>query len=637
MTQLHASVILPYCIVKIEIKMDFLNIDIDNSELDSTLDQGFPDVVKKVVLDLCEEHMTFTINSWNRMGIGVTKRQEVSEDIMQLLTNVFEDISDRHRKHIVELEEYRDEKLKSINGILQDLTLPSYEPSADMPLVPLAKLLHVKFDELRVVKDERLNQLTDLKSKRAKLCLALGIQPKPFSMKTAIPSEPELMSLQSYICELEKEKAKRLNKYKGLRKIIEQLRIDLERDTFDDFEGEVLQCEIDQFVLSEENMKKVQIVHSTLEAECFKNNERRKKLESRLNALWDKLEVPQNDRDHFFLDNSGSKPSTLKTLEVEVEKYEELKRQNLGLFISKIRPEIDQWYEKCCISDEERERFADYVKDENYTEELLEVHEDELNRLKLHYNENQQVYEKLLSWRNFWERLRELEGKMNDPARFNNRGGALLQEEKERKQLHKGLPKLEKELKTMCKTWSENNNGKPFLIYGQDIDAFFEEHWNQYMEAKENEKKARQHQKQMELQANLKGKKIEGGVPVLRKTPNKRPFGNVNYNSPGSANKMRKLNPKPPTPLRSLNEVNKASGSKRPVVTIPTVKSKIRSNLNAKMTQAANPNTAHMEPSILSINEDDFQAPLGERVNANSTFIRQTQVPDTNVTSRRRL
>lgn len=45
-----------------------------------------------------------------------------------------------------------------------------------------------------------------------------------------------------------------------------------------------------------------------------------------------------------------------------------------------------------------------------------------------------------------WDRMAALEAKASEPGRYNNRGGQLLKEERERKTIANKLPKIEAEL-----------------------------------------------------------------------------------------------------------------------------------------------------------------------------------------------
>lgn len=58
-----------------------------------------------------------------------------------------------------------------------------------------------------------------------------------------------------------------------------------------------------------------------------------------------------------------------------------------------------------------------------------------------------------------------MDEKATGPNRFNNRGGKLLQEEKERNTLFKLIPKIEKEILELADAYAETN-GIPFFSFG---------------------------------------------------------------------------------------------------------------------------------------------------------------------------
>lgn len=62
----------------------------------------------------------------------------------------------------------------------------------------------------------------------------------------------------------------------------------------------------------------------------------------------------------------------------------------------------------------------------------------------------------------------ELENAANGPDRYNNRGGKLLREEKERNLLAKQIPKIEEILMEQAERY-EARYGSPFLNYGETI------------------------------------------------------------------------------------------------------------------------------------------------------------------------
>lgn len=83
-----------------------------------------------------------------------------------------------------------------------------------------------------------------------------------------------------------------------------------------------------------------------------------------------------------------------------------------------------------------------------------------------------------------------LEAKQNEPGRYNNRGGQLLREEKERKQLNLKLPEIEEEIRQLVEDY-RNKTGLDFLINGEPITDLIERDWEKMRAVKENLKSAR--------------------------------------------------------------------------------------------------------------------------------------------------
>lgn len=102
-----------------------------------------------------------------------------------------------------------------------------------------------------------------------------------------------------------------------------------------------------------------------------------------------------------------------------------------------------------------------------------------------------------------------LEAKESEPGRYNNRGGQLLKEEKERKMIANKLPKIEAQLLQLVYllnfikkiTWNnlltiqvngyETSHNRPFKIYGQNAIESIESDWNERKNEKEKLNSAR--------------------------------------------------------------------------------------------------------------------------------------------------
>lgn len=75
---------------------------------------------------------------------------------------------------------------------------------------------------------------------------------------------------------------------------------------------------------------------------------------------------------------------------------------------------------------------------------------------------------------NLWDKLLGLEERAARPDRFKNRGGQLLQEEKERNALSKQIPIIEQKLKELGENYLLEH-GTSFLTWGKTIAMVIEE------------------------------------------------------------------------------------------------------------------------------------------------------------------
>ena len=71
-------------------------------------------------------------------------------------------------------------------------------------------------------------------------------------------------------------------------------------------------------------------------------------------------QVPEDRRASVLASCTGHKPSTLRLLREEVDKQEELKRQNVEKFVRALRQEISEMWERCFYSAEQRAKFTAY-------------------------------------------------------------------------------------------------------------------------------------------------------------------------------------------------------------------------------------------------------------------------------------
>jgi len=461
----------------------------------------------------------FAADLCTKIGLNQDKIDERLNDISECQRTYLETMKNDITDEFEKLCQYKQEQFNQVQKMLSDLYLPPYEPNENLTLLNHCKLLKIKFDELNVVKQKRMTRLHELRDQQAKHCRILGIEAPQFKIKTGIPTEEELVKLTNAVSDLVKEERRRKDKYNLLKDMILRCFEQLEYDPQNDFERKI---PTETPLYTETHLIKMSGLHSKLEALYEENQAKFEQMKAKLEALYDRLDVDQGERESFLSAHSICKPSLMLEMELEIERYEELKRQNIGKFIVKIKEELVIEYERCNVSQDQQDNFFSLsTVSGECNEELLELYERELDRMKAYYEENKEMLEKFQRWRTMWKELIELELKANDPNRFNNRGGQLLQEERKRKKLQKGLPEVEKELMALNEKYSANNQGNKFKIFDTNLDEFIAGCWDELNAAKEEEKRERQRAKQT---TNKVRKPLQPQV-VVKRTPTKRAAG----------------------------------------------------------------------------------------------------------------
>ena len=166
-----------------------------------------------------------------------------------------------------------------------------------------------------------------------------------------------------------------------------------------------------------------------------------------LEALWRRLGVPDADMDAFVEAQRGSTDETVRAYEEELERMLELKRESMSKFIANARAEIEALWDDVMAGEDERGAFGPMVDDE-HTEELLTLHEQEIQRLREERALKAPILTSLRKYYAICDEDRELAAASADQSRLLGRGvrgdpGRLLREEKMRKRVQT-KPKVHK-------------------------------------------------------------------------------------------------------------------------------------------------------------------------------------------------
>ncbi|XP_077865480.1 protein regulator of cytokinesis 1-like [Saccoglossus kowalevskii] len=367
------------------------------------------------ISDLLEDTLGKLHGIWEEIGIGIAQQEERQKVVLHHLRALLEEM-------VNEEEEMRQRLLKSVEScskelasLTHELALPLYEAPEHLTILQLEKELRTRVDVLNKEKHERLKKLSELKSREQHLCDILCAT--PYYVPTgSIPSN---------------EQNSGYNIFTKTKQDILDILEDLEQSPNTSFERDIVCEEEDSFLLSAENMDALKSLHTELQDKKKETYYLRDRLRDRIQTLYDRLLVDKLEQNKFFTEAVGYKPKVIEALRAEIARLEELKRQNIHKVIEGIRQELLIWWDKCYFSRQQRHDFT-------------------------------AAYEGFK--------------KANDPNRFANRGGNLLQEEKTRKRLQKELPKVEKELGARISQW-EQEKCKNFLVHGCPFMDYVQAQW----------------------------------------------------------------------------------------------------------------------------------------------------------------
>lgn len=437
---------------------------------------------------------------WEEIGIPEDQRLQrtnvVKNHIKGLLDMMIKEEESLKSRLLSSIQTCRTEKEK----LCLELQLPVFEEEGGLSMLQQEKNIRTQVEALTKKKTQRLQQLKALLEQDQDLCDILCSMPYGLS-PDSVPSLEQLENFQQHITNQEAEKAKRYAEFTELKKQIILCMGELDHIPETSFEKDVVCEDEDSFCLSRDNITSLKLLLCQLEQRKADNEVMCESHRERIQLLWDRLQVPQEEREAFNEHMVASRKRNLEALQAEVQRLEELKLLNIHNVTDALRSEIAVLWEKCFFSTEQRQAFAPYFS-EDFTEELLNLHDAEVQRLKQHYEDHKVLFDGVHQWEESWSLFQELEKKATDPTRFANRGGNLLKEEKQRSELVKSLPKLENKLKAQIDAW-ENEQDREFQVNGQKFMQYVEEQWELHRVEKEKKKVERHLKKSRQTEEDM--------------------------------------------------------------------------------------------------------------------------------------
>lgn len=229
----------------------------------------------------------------------------------------------------------------------------------------------------------------------------------------------------------------------------------------------------EQLGLHEDDLARLHARKDKLDSEKKNREKRLRDLKEAVELLWDKLGVEEKDRKAFLNANRGCGVRQINEFDDELARLNELKQQNLHLFVEDARCKLQELWDALYFSEDEMLEFTPAFSDV-YSDALLEAHEQEITRLESLKEQRAPTLAMVDRHRSLVAERDELAASSQDASRLMLKGqkgekrdpGKLLREEKMRKRIAKELPKLTIELRKTLDQWEEEW-GRPFCVHGE--------------------------------------------------------------------------------------------------------------------------------------------------------------------------
>lgn len=247
--------------------------------------------------------------------------------------------------------------------------------------------LQMKLDghlqDLRDQLSQRNELITNLLDQERQLCNVLVVEFGNQISYDPLPSAGDIAEFEDYLQQLRCEIDIRSNAFDELRDSIRLIAVEMELELKQDLRFGILFR--DDLPLSKANLTTLQRLHTGLIEE---RGELQKIVESRLKKLTElyvclDISAPPKALAAF---KRITQPA-LAALNVEIQRCEKIKRQNIQSVVENVRAQIKELWSKTLKSDREIARFTNFTSDV-YNDDLLELHEMELADLKQFYEDN---------------------------------------------------------------------------------------------------------------------------------------------------------------------------------------------------------------------------------------------------------
>ncbi|KAL4708669.1 hypothetical protein ACJJTC_008195 [Scirpophaga incertulas] len=414
--------------------------------------------------------------TWSHLGIDDDGKYNNLVKLVEIEKDFHCEVMSESIERFRFMKQLADELKEETEQLSQCLSvdIPIKEYKEDMILIEYLKELEEQIAEYREQIEQRHRKIKHLQEWQEGLTEQLGVSIRELQ-NMPLPSKEELDQLTNHLEVLQAERNKRveifLNTQLEVKDIMEKLQIKPRND----YELLVVTSQSIDMKLTDQDMDRLATFQQDLqeEYECAKN--RVLELLERLTKQWDYLIVDQDYRETFLHAHPGCHKDTEMAIKKEIEKCDQIKKKNMQVFVESFRAKIKLIWDKIMYSSEQREEFVLYFEDQ-CTEDTMMQLELYLEKITKFYDENKQIFDLVVTRKNLWLKMTELEARASKPGRYHNRGGQLLREEKERKELFSKMTKIEAQICDLVKVYEEQT-GQVFTVEGMPLLLLIKEDW----------------------------------------------------------------------------------------------------------------------------------------------------------------
>jgi len=437
--------------------------------------------VKAQILEMTGEHVDQLHAMWSHLFEPKTCGEflhRLKDHAHSFFTDLLNESREKQQAILGDIAALRAEAT-DLTRLLHE-TVDIGERPDDMPLVIWQLKLDKSIEHLRDELGRRRAEICELLLQQEQLCEELGELPQPL-LADPLPLPEEMDAFRDRLEQLRDQRVLRLQEMDQLRQSIKHDMKVLECLPQTDAEERLLN-QVDH-CLTPETFERLRHMQKSFADQVKELRERIDDMRDKIRVLWDRLQETDEYAMRRVRESTSYNQRTYDVLREELQRCQALRRQNLKTFIEQLRIEIKEWWDLTLKSPQERKRFSNYYNDW-YNEDLLELHELELDDLKTFYNKNKEIFDLYESRAELWARMEALEAKASEPNRFNNRGGQLLKEEKERKAITSKLPKIEQQITELVQAYEAQEN-TAFLVHGENILERMAADWERHRQAKQ--------------------------------------------------------------------------------------------------------------------------------------------------------